>query len=84
MAFLDVQNDMEINVSGNSAISASGEIDSLKCEFSGNGAFDGKNLTVNTAEVTITSKGKVYLKHIKKCSVERLGLHGKLYVEKRG
>ena len=84
MEFLDVQNDMDIRVSGNSAISASGEIDSLKCEFSGNGAFEGKNLTVNTAEITITSKGKVYLKHIKKCSVERLGLHGKLYVEKRG
>lgn len=84
MAFLDVQNDMDIRVSGNSAISASGEIDSLKCEFSGNGEFDGKNLTVKTAEITITSKGKVYLKHIKKCSVERLGLHGKLYVEKRG
>lgn len=84
MSFLDVQNDMEINISGNSSISASGEIDSLKCEFSGNGEFDGKGLSVNTAEVTITSKGKVYLKHIKKSSFERLGLHGRLFVEKRG
>ncbi|MBQ6702421.1 MAG: DUF2807 domain-containing protein [Clostridia bacterium] len=81
---MNVSKELDISVTGNSSIRASGEVDLLKCKFSGNGEFDGKLLSAETADVTITSRARVYVGHIKNASFERVGFHGRLIVGKRG
>ena len=77
--------DFNAKVLGSGEITASGEAETFYCGLQGNlSVLDGKELTVNYADIHSKGTAQIYLKAIKCESIEKVRPGGVLVVGKRG
>lgn len=81
-----ISGDLSFDVMGSGDLYVGGEVKNFKCKVLGSGGVHGKNLTVETAEISIPgdSCGDVTIGRIKKSSKENINKTANLCVIERG